>query len=101
MTAGQYRYEEGKYGPERPDRKPECLLKAVIGSKLFPKDRLWVSYDEEGDVLYVNFQKPSRATGSEITDDDHHPAVQQRRCGKHYDTARQRALGPLGSHVMS
>ena len=28
------------------------------------------SYDEEADVLYVNFRKPSRATGSELTDDD-------------------------------
>ena len=44
-----------------------ALLPAVRHS---PKGRLWVSYDEEGDVLYVNFQKPSRATDSEITDDD-------------------------------
>jgi len=28
------------------------------------------SYDEEADVLYVNFEKPSRATESELTDDD-------------------------------
>jgi uncharacterized protein YuzE len=31
---------------------------------------LWVSYDAEADVLYVNFKKPSHATDSELTDDD-------------------------------
>lgn len=32
--------------------------------------RLWYSYDEEADVLYLNFKKPSRADESELTDDD-------------------------------
>ena len=31
---------------------------------------LWMSYDEEADVLYINFRKPSVATDSEMTDDD-------------------------------
>jgi uncharacterized protein YuzE len=31
---------------------------------------LWSSYDKGADVLYVNFQKPSRANDSELTDDD-------------------------------
>jgi uncharacterized protein YuzE len=30
---------------------------------------LWMSYDAEADVLYVNFKKPSCATDSELTDD--------------------------------
>jgi len=30
---------------------------------------LWMSYDAEADVLYVNFKKPSCATYSELTDD--------------------------------
>jgi uncharacterized protein YuzE len=29
-----------------------------------------VIYDEEADVLYVNFKKPSHADDSELTDDD-------------------------------
>jgi uncharacterized protein YuzE len=29
----------------------------------------WSSYDAEADTLCLNFKKPSRATGSEITDD--------------------------------
>ena len=35
-----------------------------------PFKRLWYSYDEEADVLYFNFKKPSRADDSELTDDD-------------------------------
>jgi uncharacterized protein YuzE len=35
-----------------------------------PRGTLWVSYDAEADVLYVNFEKPSHATDSELTDDD-------------------------------
>ena len=35
-----------------------------------PNGRLWASYDEEGDVLYVHFNEPGRATDSELTDDD-------------------------------
>ena len=31
--------------------------------------KIWVDYDEEADVLYVNFKKPSHAGDSEITDD--------------------------------
>lgn len=32
--------------------------------------RIWYSYDEEADVLYLNFKKPSHADDSELTDDD-------------------------------
>jgi len=32
--------------------------------------KVWVDYDEEADVLYVNFKKPSHADDSELTDDD-------------------------------
>ncbi|MCK4765335.1 MAG: DUF2283 domain-containing protein [Candidatus Aminicenantes bacterium] len=35
-----------------------------------PYKRLWYSYDDEADVLYLNFKKPSRADDSELTDDD-------------------------------
>jgi len=31
---------------------------------------MWYSYDEEADVLYLNFKKPSHADDSELTDDD-------------------------------
>jgi len=35
-----------------------------------PKRYLWSSYDDEADVLYINFKKPSYATDSELTEDD-------------------------------
>ena len=31
---------------------------------------MWVTYDEEADVLYINFKKPSHADDAEMTDDD-------------------------------
>ena len=43
------------------------LIPAV---KHAPKKYLWSSYDSEADVLYINFKKPSRATDSELTEDD-------------------------------
>lgn len=30
----------------------------------------WITYEEEADVLYINFRKPSHADDSELTDDD-------------------------------
>jgi len=35
-----------------------------------PYSRIWTSYDEGADVLYINFKKPSHADDSELTDDD-------------------------------
>jgi uncharacterized protein YuzE len=44
-----------------------ALIDAVKHS---PQKYLWSSYDAEADVLYINFKKPSRATDSELTDED-------------------------------
>lgn len=35
-----------------------------------PFKHIWYSYDEEADVLYLNFKKPSHADDSELTEDD-------------------------------
>lgn len=35
-----------------------------------PVKQLWSSYDEEADVLYINFRKPSHADDSVLTEDD-------------------------------
>ena len=32
------------------------------------QNNVWFSYDEEADVLYVNFKKPSHADDSELLD---------------------------------
>lgn len=31
---------------------------------------IWLSYDEEADVLYLNFKKPNHAGDSELLDND-------------------------------
>jgi uncharacterized protein YuzE len=43
------------------------ILPAVTES---PEQNVWLSYDAEADVLYINFKKPSLADDSELTDDD-------------------------------
>ena len=35
-----------------------------------PEGFFWTSYDQEADVLYINFKKPGFATDSELTDED-------------------------------
>ncbi len=45
-------------------------LKLLPSLKQSPEGYVWLSYDEQADVLYINFKKPSRATDSELTDDD-------------------------------
>lgn len=45
-------------------------LKLIPAVDKAPEHSLWLSYDAEADVLYVNFKKPSIATDSEMTDDD-------------------------------
>lgn len=45
-------------------------LKLIPSVSHAPHKYLWSSYDTEADVLYINFKKPSRATDSELTDDD-------------------------------
>jgi len=35
----------------------------------FPTQRFWVDYDREADVLYISFQRPQKATDTEMTDE--------------------------------
>jgi len=44
-----------------------ALVPPLLG---IPHRRIWATYDEEVDVLYINFTKPSHADDSELTDDD-------------------------------
>ncbi len=45
-------------------------LRLVPVLKTAPHGSLWLSYDQEADVLYINFKKPSHATDSELREDD-------------------------------
>ena len=35
----------------------------------FPQRKMWIDYDKDADVLYINFKKPQKATDSEMTEE--------------------------------
>jgi len=49
---------------------PKEFLKLAPTILKSPGRLLWTRYDQDADVLYMNFRKPSIATDSELTDDD-------------------------------
>lgn len=38
------------------------VLRALPRSAHIPSERFWVDYDRQGDVLYLSFNRPQRAT---------------------------------------
>jgi uncharacterized protein YuzE len=65
-------------GVESPDGRMEEVSAAAIAHAVsqaipllvrLPVERFWVDYDREADVLYVSFQRPQKATNTEMTDD--------------------------------
>jgi uncharacterized protein YuzE len=48
----------------------ESYLTLLPAVRQAPEREVWLSYDAEADVLYINFQKPSLADDSELTEDD-------------------------------
>ncbi len=48
----------------------QSYLTLIPAVRQSPQQYLWLSYDQEADVVYINFKKPSHATDSELTDDD-------------------------------
>ncbi|MEZ4859951.1 MAG: DUF2283 domain-containing protein [Caldilineaceae bacterium] len=46
----------------------ESILHAIPMLIQFPKQRFWVDYDEEADVLYISFQRPQKATNTVMTE---------------------------------
>ena len=46
------------------------ILKLTSTILKSPGKLLWTRYDEQADVLYINFEKPALATDSELTGDD-------------------------------
>lgn len=47
----------------------QSILHAIPMLIQFPKQRFWVDYDAEADVLYINFQRPQKATNTIMTED--------------------------------
>ncbi len=41
-----------------------------IAPTLLEHKNMWTNYDEETDVLYIDFEKPSHADDSELREDD-------------------------------
>lgn len=48
------------------DEMIKVIFKATPHLLKFPKERMWIDYDKEADVLYINFKKPQKATDSEM-----------------------------------
>jgi len=48
---------------------PKAVLQAIPQLVGFPKNRFWVDYDREADVLYISFRRPQDADDSVMTDD--------------------------------
>lgn len=46
------------------------ILKFVPQALQLHQKNIWLSYDEEADVLYLNFKKPSHADDTELMDND-------------------------------
>ena len=47
----------------------EKILKIVPEILEMPSLSLWIDYDSEADVLYINFKKPAHADESVLSDD--------------------------------
>jgi uncharacterized protein YuzE len=48
---------------------PDAVFQAVPLLLDFPTRRFWVDYDPEADVLYLSFQRPQKATETEMTEE--------------------------------
>ena len=47
----------------------QSIFQAVPSLVGLPFRRYWVDYDQEADVLYISFERPQKATDTEMTDD--------------------------------
>jgi len=53
---------------ELPDLR--AYLRVLPQVKQAPEASVWLPYDDEADVMYVNFRRPRIAIDSELRDDD-------------------------------
>jgi len=45
------------------------ISEIIPGLLSLPSKVMWIDYDEEADVLYINFEKPQKATDSKMIND--------------------------------
>lgn len=50
--------------------EPEKILKIVPEILDMPSSKIWIDYDSEADVFYINFKNPAHADESVMSDDD-------------------------------
>jgi uncharacterized protein YuzE len=48
------------------ERKIEQMVEVTPYLLKFPYRKMWIDYDKEADVLYINFKRPQKATDSEM-----------------------------------
>jgi len=48
------------------ERNIEQIVEATPYLLKFPYRKMWIDYDKEADVLYINFKRPQKATDSEM-----------------------------------
>ncbi|KYK36189.1 MAG: DUF2283 domain-containing protein [Theionarchaea archaeon] len=48
----------------------EKILRIVPEILEMPSPHIWIDYDSEADVLYINFEKPAHADESIMSDED-------------------------------
>ena len=49
-------------------QKINTIFQSIPLIRKFPSDHIWIDYDREADVLYINFERPQRATDSILKD---------------------------------
>ena len=48
---------------------PQAIFRAVPSLLNVAVSKYWVDYDREADVLYISFDRPQKATDTQLTDD--------------------------------
>lgn len=51
------------------EKNIEQIVEATPYLLKFPYRKMWIDYDKEADVLYINFKRPQKATDSEMNKD--------------------------------
>jgi uncharacterized protein YuzE len=53
---------------EKVNQEINTIFQSIPLIRRYPSDHIWIDYDREADVLYINLEKPQRATDSILKD---------------------------------
>jgi len=51
------------------EQQMNTIFQSIPLIRRYPSDHIWIDYDRSADVLYMNFERPQRATDSVLKDD--------------------------------